>query len=188
MSQPQLEHSKFRVAKLRQSGETRFDLAPEKAARDALAATLGIEAIRKLRFAGALIPQGRNSWRLEADLGATAIQSCVVTLEPVTTRIDTTVTRRFVPSAQIGEFEAGSETEMPDDDTLEPLGEVIDIAAVMAEALALALPAYPRKDGEDLGEAVFAEDGVAPLTDDDLRPFAGLSALRDKLQTRDDDS
>ena len=72
----------------------------------------------------------------------------------------------------------GAEIEMPEDDTQEPLPEVIDLGAVMAEALALALPDYPRAPGAELGEAVFAAPGVAALRDADLRPFAALAKLR----------
>ena len=50
----------------------------------------------------------------------------------------------------------GDEVEMPEDDTVEPMPEVIDLAEVAAEALALALPLYPRAPGADFGQAVHA--------------------------------
>lgn len=71
---------------------------------------------------------------------------------------------------------------MPEDDTLEPIPEVIDLRALAAEELALALPDWPRAPGAELGEAVFAAPDAAPLRDADLRPFAGLQALKDKLE------
>ncbi len=43
------------------------------------------------------------------------------------------------------------EAEMPEDDTAEPLPEVIDPGAVMFEALALALPDYPRAPKAETG-------------------------------------
>ena len=61
--------------------------------------------------------------------------------------------------------------------------EEIDLGAVMVESLELALPLYPRAPGAELGEAVFAAPGAEPLKDVDLRPFAGLSALRDRLSS-----
>lgn len=179
--------TRLRVADLRQTGDTAVALAPDAPARDGLAATLGIEALRKLRFEGRLSPRGKHGWELQARLGATAVQTCVVTLAPVTTRIDTTVVRRFVPAAQLGAPDPGSETEMPEDDTVEPLGEVIDLDAIMTEALALALPAYPRKDDAAPVEARFAEDGVTPMSDEEARPFAGLAALREKMQDGGED-
>ncbi|WP_425100637.1 YceD family protein [Tropicibacter sp. S64] len=176
---------RLRVADLPQRRETAFLIEPGAASREAIAGELGAEALRKLRFEGSLAPRGKSGWELKATLGATAVQSCIVTLEPVTTRIDTTVLRRFVPEEHLGTPEvAGAETEMPEDDSLEPLGDVIDLEAVMIEALSLALPSYPRADGAALDEAVFAEDGTEPLRDADLKPFAGLAALRDKLQDK----
>ena len=173
-----------RLAELSADRETTFDLAPDPAVQTALAAALGIERLRKLRFTGALRPEGRQDWRLEARLGATAVQNCVVTLAPVTTRIDESVIRRYL--AELPPPPEGGETEMPEDDSAEPLPDTVDLGTVMAEALAIALPAYPRAPGAELGEAVFAEPGIAPMTDDDARPFAGLADLRDRL-ARDDD-
>ena len=60
--------------------------------------------------------------------------------------------------------------------------ESIDVAAIGIEALALALPLYPRARGAEFAEAVFAAPGVAPLKSEDLKPFAGLAALADKLK------
>ncbi len=175
------DRTRLRVTELRQSGESPFLLEPDAEARADLATSLGIQAVRKLRFEGILTPRGKEGWQLEAKLGATVVQSCIVTLDPVTTRIDTTVLRRFVPARWLEEPEAGSETEVPEDDSLEPLGEVIDLSSVMQEELALALPPYPRKEGVELGEAQFAEPGVTPITDDDVRPFAGLADLKKKM-------
>ncbi|MFW5641972.1 MAG: YceD family protein [Roseicyclus sp.] len=155
---------------------------PGPEARAAAAEALGLEALRKLRLSGALIPEGRADWRLEARLGATVVQPCVVTLAPVTTRIDIDLARRYR-----ADFEepAADEAEMPEDDTAEALPDRLDLSAVMLEALALALPDYPRAEGADLAERHFAPPGVAPMTDEDARPLAGLAALRDRM--KDDD-
>jgi uncharacterized metal-binding protein YceD (DUF177 family) len=178
---------RLRVSALGRGTEHRVLLEPEAEARAALAEALGATALRKLRLQGVLKPLGNRGWQLDATLGATAVQPCIVTLEPVTTRIDTPVTRRFVPAERLETHEAGSETEMPEDDSLEPLGEVIDLWAVLSEALALALPAYPRAEGADLAEAQFAEDGVTPLRDEDVKPFAGLAGLREKMRKDDEE-
>lgn len=160
-----------------------FEIVPGPETLDDLAGRLDLLALRKLRFAGHLRPDGPRDWRLEAQLGATVIQPCRVTLAPVTTRIDEPVVRRY-----LARWEEPSETEaeMPEDDTAEPRPETLDLAAVMAEALALALPAFPRAEGVDPDAQAFTEPGKAPLTDDDIKPFAGLAGLRDRLR-RDDD-
>ena len=173
----------LRVAELPQNAPTLFELTPDAEARAALAEDLGLSALRKLRFAGRITAQGKRDWLLEGELGATVVQPCVVTLEPVTTRIDTPVRRLFL--AELPEDAApedAAEVELPEDENIEALGSWIDPGAVMAEALALALPLYPRAEGADLGEAVFTEPGKAPMRDEDTRPFAGLAGLRDALK------
>ncbi|PYE84002.1 YceD family protein [Pseudoroseicyclus aestuarii] len=161
-----------------------FDLAPEAEDRAAIARDLGIEGIRKLRFAGKLLPTGRRDWRLEAELGATAVQACVVTLEPVTTRIDAPVLRRYLEDT--GPEPTAGEVEMPEDDSIEPLPNAVDLRTVMTEALSLSLPDFPRAPGIELPETVVTEEGAEPLTEDKMRPFAGLAALKDRLGGEDD--
>ncbi|SHH15186.1 YceD family protein [Marivita hallyeonensis] len=182
MPQQVLKPGQFRVADLSTRHPTAFDLQPEADARAAVAAQLNLLGVKKLRFRGEISPAGAQGWSLTGALGATVVQPCVVTLDPVTTRIDEAVERLFVPASYLEiEAEAGAETEMPEDTRLEPLGPVISAYDVMIESLSLALPQYPRRADADLGDAVFAEDGVTPLTDEDTKPFAGLAALRDKL-------
>ena len=181
------ESRTIRVADLAPNRPYPFALEPDAEARAALATDLGLSAIRKLRFEGALKPLGRNGWRLEAQLGATVVQPCVVTLAPVTTRIDTEVARQFVPEDQMARFEPGSEVEMPEDDSTEQLGTLIDPAAVMAEALALAVPDYPRADGAELEQAEARPAGAAPIVEEEVKPFAGLAALRDRMSGGDDE-
>lgn len=175
------------TAELRRNTPRPFLLEPDAAGRAALAAELGTEQIRKLRFEGTLNPEGKAGWRLDAKLGATVVQSCIVTLEPVMTRIDAPVTRLFLPASQIETPDPGSEIEVPEGEDAEPLGSQIDLGAIMAEALSLALPAYPRKEGAELGSVIHAEEGVAALSDEDLKPFAALGALKDKLSNPDGD-
>jgi uncharacterized metal-binding protein YceD (DUF177 family) len=158
-----------------------FVIEPDAAGRAAIAQALDISGIRKLRIAGSLIPTARRDWRLEADLGATVVQPCVVTLAPVTTRIDEKVVRTYLSDLPPP---APGEVEMPEDDTIEPLPASLDLAEVMVEALALALPAYPRAPGADLGEMTVTAPGLTPLDADAVRPFAGLKAA---LGRKDDD-
>lgn len=164
----------LRTAGLGTRPGTPFDLRPNATERSALAAFLGIVAIPELRLTGTITPVGRRDLLLLADLTARIVQSCVVTLEPVTTRLNEPVERRYVEDFVQPE---GDEVEIPEDDGLEPLGPVIDLGSVATEALTLALPLYPRSPGAELGEMVHAAEGVVPLRDADLRPFAGLAKL-----------
>ena len=183
MSRTPPSPSSLRVADLNQSGKTGFALRPEKDRLTALAAELGLSALRKLSFEGHVAPEGPADWRLEGHLGATVVQPCVVTLDPVTTRIETPVTRVFAKDyVEPDEPEA----EMPEDDTIERLGPWIDPEAVMLEALALNIPEYPRLPDAELGALRVTEPGKAPLTDDDVKPFAGLAGLKEQLERKDD--
>lgn len=169
----------LRIADLAARKPTRFALLPEGEALAALTAAVGASELRKVSFKGELRPTGRHDWILEGHLGATVVQPCVVTLRPVTTRIEEDVRRRYV--AELPEPAAGEEMEMPEDDTVEQLGMMIDPGAVMEEALALALPLYPRADEAELGEANFAPPGADPIRDAEIKPFAGLAALRSRM-------
>ena len=167
----------LRVDSLPARKPTRFDLTPDTDALARIAEALAILGIDKLRFRGELRPAGRRDWILEADLGATVRQACVVTLAPVSTRIEEAVTRRYLSSFTEPE---GEEVEMPDE-TIEPLPAVIDPGAVMIEALALALPPFPRADGAEFDGAEAVAPGAEPITDADVtRPFAGLAELMKK--------
>lgn len=182
MPQEVLKPGEFRVRDLSTRHPTAFDLVPDAAARAAIGDALKLSALRKLRFQGEVSPAGAQGWRLTGTLGATVVQPCVVTLDPVITRIDERVERVYMPAELLEiEVEAGSETEMPEDTSVEALGAVISAHDAMIESLSLAVPQYPRAQDAALGEAVFAEDGVTPLTDEDTKPFAGLAALRDEL-------
>lgn len=177
----QLPSLPFRSAALSSRKPTRFDYKPEAADRAAIAAALGLLDLPSFRFHGALTPVGRHDFDLVADLTAKAVQPCSVTLAPVPCTLAEAVHRRFAADFTAPETE---EAEMVDDE-VEPLPEVIDIAALAAEALALALPLYPRAPGAELGSAVFAGPGVAPLGDAELKPFAGLAGLAEKMKKAD---
>ncbi|WP_336097193.1 YceD family protein [Roseovarius sp. CH_XMU1461] len=173
----------LKVAELSQRKPNRFRIVPDAQTLQDLAGTLDLVDLRKVLFEGEVTSEGRRDWRLKARLGATVIQPCVATLAPVTTRIDTPVSRLYVAGGL--QTPQGEEIAMPEDDTLEPLGEVIDLDALLHEELSLALPAYPRATAEDPLVATAAPKGAEPLTDEKIKPFAGLAELRKKMEKDD---
>ncbi len=158
-----------------------FDLRPDARVRQAIADDLGILTVRKLRFRGEVGPLGRADAILTGRLEADVDQACILTLEPVPARIDVAVERRYFADM---DPETADEAEIPGDVDAEPLPDSIDAGAVALEALALALPLYPRRDGATLARATAEPAGAEPLKDADLRPFAGLAALRSRLEGR----
>lgn len=185
MPTPSKSANLLRVSELSHHKPTLFALRPDLEASKAIAESLGLRGLRKVSLNGTVQAAGKTDWTLEARLGATVGQPCVVTLETVTTRIETTVTRHFLarmPSIETN-AELGEEIELPQDDNIEPLEAEIDLDAVLLEALALALPDYPRSPDAALETAVFTEPGKKPMQNEDARPFAALSGLRDSLES-----
>ncbi|TRW96692.1 DUF177 domain-containing protein [Paracoccus sp. M683] len=166
---------RLRVAHLNPRAPNPVLLEPDADARAAIAAELDLLDLPALRLQAQITAQGSDAWVLTGRLTARVVQPCVVTLAPVESPIDEDLRRVFSPhvTAPLDE-----EIEMPDDE-IEPLGQFIDAGAVMVEALALALPLYPRAEGAELPEE--AED--QPSADDEgdrQKPFANLGALLSK--------
>ena len=176
----QNEH-RLRVSALDAQSPTAFELSPVTPARKAIAVQLELLGLRKLRFTGDIRATGDANWTLEGKLGATVVQPCVVTLAPVTTRIDVPVMREFVAGLD-QPVDDEEEIEISPDDNSEPLSSHIDLETVMIEALSLALPLYPRVEGAELTDSNFTAKGIQPMSDEDTKPFAGLASLRDKLE------
>jgi uncharacterized metal-binding protein YceD (DUF177 family) len=184
MAKPLTEITALRVSELPKGASLPFDIVPDATARAQMADALGVLALRKLTFRGELAPLGRRDWQLTALLGATAQQACIVTLEPMTSRVDVRVQRRFLsdmPHTEELEPTPDDGVPMPEDDAEEALGAIIDLGRILIEALALALPDYPRKDGAESAGVAAAPPGVAPLDDDAVKPFAGLAALKARM-------
>lgn len=163
------------LGRLRDLTEFAFDIAPTPEEAERIARLMDARSVRKLRFAGRLAALAAGGWELTGALGATVIQTCVVTLDPVTTRVDQPVRRLFLPMAATRGVDFAIDED--EDEDVEPLGDRIDLGLVAIEALALALPPYPRKEGAALAETL-PDDAEETET---VKPFAALAALRDKL-------
>jgi len=170
----------FRITELSPHRPLGFNLRPDNATMERIRVHLDLIALRKLSFTGELHSEGKHDWRLDARLGATVVQPCVVSLDPVTTRLDEDVSRLFV--ADMPQTPESDEIEMPEDESVEPLRDTIDLEAVMIEALTLALPDYPRRNEAELEQRTFTPPGAEPIKDEETKPFAGLAGLKQKLE------
>lgn len=168
----------LRVKTLKDHGKSDFDLTPPAEFRRQTAQALDLVEIRKLRFSGQITRLDQADFQLTGQLGATVVQTCVITGAPVSTRIDVPVRRVFLKDFKLPD--SPGETRFDGDDEAEPLTDVVDLVAILCESLALALPDYPRAAGAELGEAVFTAPGLTPMRDGDVKPFAALAALQDK--------
>lgn len=173
------------VGRLGRDG-VRFErkLAPK--ALESLAQELGLLGLRKLRFSGEIRPEGRKDWLLSAELGATVVQACIRSLEPVTSRVEDRSERLYTTN-DLGQAATG-EVEMPEDDRCEALGDEIDIDQVLLETLSLALPLYPMAEGsEELAQHDAAPQDAAPFSEEKTKPFAGLASLKSAMSGPKDD-
>lgn len=173
------------VAGLSRAEPTPVAVVPGAKEATALAAALGVVAVRETALKGRIAPWGSAGWRLEARLTANVEQRCVVTLEPVMTSLDLAVERRFLPEgdpALADPEEADGLVENADETAPEPVGVAIELAAILLEAIALELDPWPRAEGATFGSRVHGPPGADPMTDEAMRPFAGLASLRNRLK------
>jgi uncharacterized metal-binding protein YceD (DUF177 family) len=150
-----------------------LDLTADAATRAAVAALAGVRAVARLDATFDIARQGKGL-RIEGEVSAAVEQTCVVTLEPMTTEIREPIELVFMPgSSAAGVRKAEAEEEIdPDaaDDPEELVDGVVDVGAAATEFLLLAIDPYPRKPG-----VVFD----APKSDDPGdHPFAALAALK----------
>ncbi|PKQ06323.1 MAG: hypothetical protein CVT72_06920 [Alphaproteobacteria bacterium HGW-Alphaproteobacteria-11] len=118
----------------------------------ALARRFGILELQGLKGTVTVRPFRKQGLIADCRFEATVVQACVVTLDPVTQRIEESFTRRWLPEQPI---EPGTAIEAREvlieaegEDAPEPMtGGAVDIGEAVAEELALAIEPYPRKAG-----------------------------------------
>jgi Large ribosomal RNA subunit accumulation protein YceD len=161
------------------------DASADAAERRALAARFDLLELPALRGYGRLERRG-DELILRGWLEADVVQECVVTLEPVPTRVRQPIERRYrlggASAAAQSHYEPHGTVILDDDaDEVEPvIGREIDVGEAFAEELGAALDPYPRApgaalDSSDLGPHVSV--GSADRLDG---PFAALQRLQEK--------
>ena len=145
-----------------------------------IAETLNIICVEKLDFKGKISAQGKNKWLLTGNLGATATQKCVVTLEAIKCRVDEKIKRIYVPIEEIPSVEKdnGRDVNLELNENLEPLTKSLDLSLIAQEILALSLPDYPRSNNTDYVSVSLGEDEKTNERDNQQNPFAILSTLK----------
>jgi uncharacterized metal-binding protein YceD (DUF177 family) len=129
-------------------------------------------AVPKLVAKLKVSPDGRGGAEVAGRLEAKVRQTCVVSLDPFENRISEPIDIRFAPASTArlagGTIDVGLENP-PD-----PLVDgTIDLAAVVAEYLTLAIDPYPRKPG-----AVFKPPKLGRNKGES--PFAALKKLKSR--------
>jgi uncharacterized metal-binding protein YceD (DUF177 family) len=148
-----------------------LDLVADEATRTALAGVAGVRGLPRLAAAFDVARQG-GGLKVTGEVAATVEQTCVVSLEPMTSEVREPIDIAFVPPRG---NERADETEAELDpvaaDEPEPLVDgIVDLGVAATEFLLLAIDPYPRKPG-----MVFEPPKVE---DSGANPFAALAALK----------
>jgi Large ribosomal RNA subunit accumulation protein YceD len=160
---------KVEVDRLPPSGETIHDIAATEPERAELARRFALVALDRLEARATLVRLAGGLLRLTADLLADVVQECVVTLEPVASRVED----RFILLYGHAQDEAGEVVLSGEAELVEPvLGGTLDIGEAVAQQLSLALDPYPRAPG-----AAAPAPAAGP---DDASPFAPLAKWKEK--------
>ncbi len=168
------------VSELTQNKPHRFDLRWEASDLSDYLTAMDLRALTKLSIKGEIRAVGGKNWRLTAKVGASAVQACVVTIEDIKTRLDVEIERRYLHDIETYEAELIAEEDL--DAEAEGIPAEISLLDLALETVTLNLDDFPRKDGEELEIVLAAPKGVVPLTDEAVKPFAGLAALKAKME------
>lgn len=156
-------------------GLAEYDIEATEAERQALALRLDLTSVDSLTASVRLWPEGGEMVRLQGTLAARVAQSCVVTLEPVTSSIQAFVERRFGPGEGVQDpqdEEVAWDGEDPPDAIL---NGYIDIGEAVAEQLSLEISPFPRAPGAEFrGYSVGTADQGEAGPDG---PFSALAKL-----------
>lgn len=150
-----------------------------------VAKTLGLPDIGSIVLEYRIERTGRDRFRVSGRLLADVTQSCVVTLEPVESRVDDRLELEFWPHEDVWRLERQAEQEgfaVPLDGPEPVVDGNIDIGQLAYEHLAAALDPYPRKPG---AQFEWRDHRATRNHENSGKPFAELENL---LRRRDDDS
>ena len=180
-SEPQPEFSRLVPVDRLGEAEITEEISAEPGERAALARRFGLLSLDRLSATLRLERAGaRNLVRIAGRLAAEVTQTCVVTLEPVSARLeeDFTLLYDLEAAAAQGEAEGAREVvvEPEAEEPPEPVGpHGIDLGEAVAQQLAIALDPYPRAPGAALPEEPSAGAGGARAAGG---PFATLESLK----------
>jgi hypothetical protein len=138
----------------------------------ALSQAIGVEALKSCG-ASLLVRRWQDGVEVTGVVRAIAVRTCGVTLDLFDEDIVEDIRIRLVPvgspHARSGRDVQGFVDLDEPDPPVEVEAEEVDLAALLTESLALALPPFPRKPG-----AVFEPFHLAPRDS----PFAALARLK----------
>jgi uncharacterized metal-binding protein YceD (DUF177 family) len=163
------------VARIPPAGK-HFSIAPDEAARSAVAQTLHIVEVPRLTAEIDVRPVGADSFAVKGALSASVVQTDVVTLEPVPQDVNEEIALTLLPADDTRAKKGAAEEANPEaiDERDVYRGGKIDLGAIVVEHLALGLDPYPRSPGVEFPGHI--ESAQEP----ESSPFAALAKLKPK--------
>jgi uncharacterized metal-binding protein YceD (DUF177 family) len=137
----------------------------------ALAERFGIEALKHFSARFTRKPYPGGGLLISGWIKAEPVQLCIVSLEPVTERLDKPFTLVVLPP----DGALSEDPDGPDEIQADVTGH-FDLGEALAEELSLSLNPYPRKAGAHL--PLPPEEAAEPTEAPPRNPFAKLAALR----------
>lgn len=145
-----------------------YDIVATTEERAALAKRFDLLTLDRLTARVQLAPIASGFYRLSAKLEAELAQACVITLEPVASRISEEFSLLYGAIDEQKDVLLDSDSE-----TVEAIeGGMVDIGEAVAQQLSLALDSFPRAPGASAESG--ANAGATRLDS----PFAALAKLR----------
>ncbi len=149
-------------------------LVPDPSVRAALAERFDLQAVAALRADLTVRRHADSGWiEVAGSVFAEAVQTCVVTTDPIPVTVATELLELFDDSGEVAENEIVLD---PMADIPEPiLDDTLDVGEIVAQSFGLALDPYPRVPGAELAFTDVEASG-SPADS----PFARLADLKDR--------
>jgi uncharacterized metal-binding protein YceD (DUF177 family) len=163
----------YELGRLGQAGDQVVVTTSEEE-RARIARWANVDAVDTLDAKFDLRKLSSTRFALDAGLVADIVQSCVVTLEPVKTRVERSFTRELILTEAIRQVAKIVDIDLTpvDEDGREEIANLrYDLAAPLLEELVLAIDPYPRAPGVEFEPPADAADEVT-------HPFAALKDLK----------
>ncbi|WP_026381124.1 YceD family protein [Afifella pfennigii] len=171
----------LRLAEVPAAGRT-LKLEASTPERERIAEQLAVPSVAALTAELTIRPISADGYRLDGRLFGEVTRHCVVTLAPITEKVEEDVAVTLRPAetferggpAEPGERASREAVEIAvesEEDTEPYSGNQVDLGALLVQYVALALDPHPRAPGARFAEHM--EDETAPQS-----PFAALERLK----------
>ena len=157
------------------TGELQRHLSASQQELAALAERFGLASLTALEADACLRAEEQGKIRVKVTFTADVLQCCVVTLVPVSARLNEEFEVVFAPeTGDEGPDRDEIVIDVTEADPPEPLiGDSVDVGELVAQHMALAIDPYPRKSGVD-----WRPDETADGDGHGESPFAVLAGLK----------